>query len=300
MTVYGWDLSNHDWGRRSVNLSEARTAGISFVTHKATEGNWYRDPYFDDFARQLAKVGRIIRSRRYPVAGSYHVLNHGIDVAAQTDYWVQTVSDAYGWRAHPCWLWQIDAEPLDGYKAPTKAEILACGRRLEQRYGIPADRIVVYGPRWVYGDALTGIPYRLWASNYVNRGRAFRALYPGDHAPQWAAYSGQTPLILQYTSGATIGQQPTCDANAVRVGSETALAALFTPPAKPPATQPDPIPNPINGKELTLTPEDKAYLDAQFKAQRDQLAALFSDSKGKPHLLRTWLTKLSGKKVDLP
>jgi hypothetical protein len=229
MTVYGWDISNHDWDRahaagRTVDLANARKAGIAFATHKATEGcpaagNAYQDPYFDDYARQLASVA-------FPVAGSYHATHRGHPLA-QADFWFDTVSAKYPWRKHPCWIWQIDAEPLDGYPAPTKADILAIGARIQQRAGVPASQVVVYGPDWVYGDTLTGIPYRLWASNYADRDRSFTALYPGDAASHWAAYSGQTPLILQYSSGATIGAQHTCDANAVRVRDEAALQALF-------------------------------------------------------------------------
>lgn len=234
MTVYGWDLSNHDWeralqARRRVDLTNARRAGISFVTHKATEGDWYRDPYFgygtkecpDAFAKQLAHV-------EFPVEGSYHVLNHGINVARQTDYWIDYVHDAFpSWAQRQCWVWQIDAEPLDGYKAPTKAEIVACGQRIEARLKVPAAQILVYGPKWVYGNSLKGLPYRLWASNYVSPSKAFESLYPGDKAAQWAVYSGQVPLVLQYSSKAKIGAQATCDANAIRVADEDALLELF-------------------------------------------------------------------------
>ena len=221
MTVYGWDISNHDWGRHPVSLANAKTAGISLVTHKATEGNWYRDPYLPSFAKQLA-------STAFPVAGTYHVLNHGIDVNTQTDYWMAYVDSAAGlWSKHPCWIWQIDAEPLDGYEAPTKAEIVACGKRLESK-GVPASKILVYGPKWVYGDGLKGIPYRLWASSYVSGSGTFKNLYPKVTAAQWATYSGQAPVILQYSSSSTIGAQPTCDANAIQVANAAALQRLFT------------------------------------------------------------------------
>jgi len=240
VTVYGWDISNHDWDRahaagRKVDLADARKAGISFATHKATEGSpgagEYVDPYFgdhrtnalrDSFVKQLVAM-----SDPFPVAGSYHATHRGHAVD-QANFWFDTVTAKYpGWRTHPCWIWQIDAEPLDGYPAPTKADIVAMGHRLEAR-GAARAQIVLYGPRWVYGDSLDGIPWRLWASSYVpDRGKAFKRLYPGDNGDGWGAYSGQTPLIVQYSSGATIGAQHTCDANAVRVKSEAALQALF-------------------------------------------------------------------------
>jgi hypothetical protein len=252
MTVYGWDLSNHDWVRHPVNLTDARKAGISFVTHKATEGDWYEDPYLAAFAAQLKRVA-------FPVEGTYHVLNHGINVAKQTDAWIDYVTSTLDWRKRACWIWQIDAEPLDGYAAPTKAEIAASAERLTSKLRIPAARVIVYGPRWVYEDRLTGLPYKLWASNYADRDHTFKALYPGDSASHWGAYSGQIPAVLQYTSGATIGAQPTCDANAVRVTDEAALQALFG------HTTPAPM------KEFTL--------DADAKARFDKLEAEVADLK---------------------
>jgi hypothetical protein len=55
----------------------------------------------------------------------------------------------------------------------------------------------------------------------------FKRAYPGDASSFWQPYSGQTPLVLQYSSTTTIGAQHTCDANAIRVANEVALQALF-------------------------------------------------------------------------
>lgn len=233
VTEYLWDISNHDWRRHPVNLAEARSHGIAGVTHKATEGDWYRDPYYRSYARQLPGAN-------FPVAGSYHVLNHGIDVGRQTDYWIDYVDDqSPNWHQHPCWIWQIDAEPLDGYREPTLAEIVACGQRIENRLGVDPARILVYAPWWVYYDELVGLPYRLWASSYGdNPAVPYLDAYPGDVDAEWHSYSGQVPLILQFGSRTIIGSQPTCDANAVRVADEDALADLFAPDVRPtPATR---------------------------------------------------------------
>jgi hypothetical protein len=86
----------------------------------------------------------------------------------------------------------------------------------------------VYAPKWCYGDALVGLSWPLWASSYVSGTGGFRALYPGDDSTRWAAYSGQTPAILQYSSSATIGGQTTSDANAYR-GTLQELTTLVAP-----------------------------------------------------------------------
>lgn len=229
MTVYGWDLSNHDWERHPVSLADAKKAGISLVTHKATEGDWYKDPYFKEFRNQLQKVD-------FPVEGSYHVLNHGINVAKQTDYWIDYVNATIpNWAKRECWIWQIDAEALDGYAAPTKTEIVACGNYLVKKLKILPSQVIVYGPKWAYEDRLTGIPFELWASSYVGGSGGFKNLYPGDAAFQWDRYSGKVPRILQYSSSAVIGAQHTCDANAIRVKDAAALQHLFKPTPKPAA-----------------------------------------------------------------
>lgn len=222
MTRYGWDISNHDWDRHAVSLADAKKAGVSLVTHKITEGTSYVDPDFARFARQLKQTP-------FPVEGSYHVLHKG-NIAAQVDYWLAALEEKFpGWRGRECWIWQIDAERWpDGN--PTPAEVEQAGARVVTKTKCDPAQVVVYGPGWVYGDTLKRLPYHLWQSNYgANPVGGFRKVYPGDDSVGWAAYSGQVPTILQYGSRTRIGQQPTCDANAIRVATDDALQALFLP-----------------------------------------------------------------------
>jgi hypothetical protein len=107
-----------------------------------------------------------------------------------------------------------------------KADINAFCDRLAAK--MPKLRPIVYAPEWVYGDTLDGLRYPLWASRYVTGAGPASKLYPGDSSPRWAAYSGQTPAILQFTSSATIVGQTTCDANAYR-GTLAQLTALIAP-----------------------------------------------------------------------
>jgi hypothetical protein len=89
-------------------------------------------------------------------------------------------------------------------------------------------RPIVYAPKWVYGNALAGLDYPLWASSYVTGSGTASGLYPGDTSSKWSAYSGQVPLILQFTSSATIAGQTTSDANAYR-GTLTELLQDLCP-----------------------------------------------------------------------
>jgi len=221
MTRYGWDLSHYDWDRHTVNLADARRAGISLCTHKATEGVTYLDPRLDDWAAQAKTAG-------LPVAGTYHVLWPN-QIAEQVDHWVGAVNAAVPWwRTHPCWIWQIDCEIFQNMpRSPSRAEIQAFGDQVVARTGCRPSQVVAYAPQWLYGDTLKGLSFRLWSSAYVGSG-GYKSVYPGDDGKGWKPYSGQTPIIWQYSSTTTIGSQPTCDANAVRVDSDAALQALFT------------------------------------------------------------------------
>lgn len=234
MPRFLWDASNHDWTRGPMNLAKARAEGIDGFTHKASEGSTFTDP---NFAQAMTRA----KAAGFPVCGSYHVQwpNNPVE---QADFWFSRVETfAPWWRQHPCWIWQIDAELFQNfkpYRQPTPTEINALGDRIVTLSRCKPTQVVVYPPEWLYGNTLGGLKYRnLWASNYVPGSGGFKQLYPGDGSPRWHDYSGITPTILQYTSGATIAGQTPADANAVRVNTIADMQALFLP-ADPP---PDPI-----------------------------------------------------------
>jgi hypothetical protein len=140
------------------------------------------------------------------------------------DWFLAVVGEVAPWWRDGPFLWQLDCENF-GYNggAPSKGTISAACDYLHAKTGMAP---FVYAPRWEYGDSMTGLGYPLWASNYgINAPGLFVDLYPGDDSDRWAAYSGQTPAVLQYGSRAMIGTQSTCDANAFR-GSLADLVAL--------------------------------------------------------------------------
>lgn len=221
MTIFGWDLSHYDWDRGPVDLAAAVRDGISFMTHKVGEGNTVTDDRFDDFWKRA-------RAAKVPLLGGYYV-NHPGDQAAQADRFLSLLdAKAPGWRDGP-FLLQVDAEKFSYMpREPSPSECEAFCDRLVQRTG-GKFRPVLYAPKWLYGDRLTGVTYPLWASAYgTNPAKPYRTAYPGDSSTRWAAYSGQTPAILQYGSQTKIGTQGTCDANAFR-GTLDQLRALVYP-----------------------------------------------------------------------
>jgi hypothetical protein len=173
--------------------------GLTFVTHKATEGTLVQHA---DLAARLD----LARSQGIPVVGGYHVVRtpgnngHG-SIAAQVSSYLSYL-DAHlpWWRSWPNWLHQEDLEvwPYDAVSAATGREFAA-----ELRQADPDHLVVTYASRGQYGNQLANWPAPLWNADY--RGSASGS-YPGDGWTEsggspagWAPYSGQTPTFLQYT-----------------------------------------------------------------------------------------------------
>lgn len=216
MTIFGWDMSHYD----APSIGDAVGEGISFITHKAGgDGN---DP---ELGAWWSGVKDLPPDR--VLLGAYWVLYPNSSVARADAFLARLDAVCAGWRDRP-FLLQVDCEKWNGDAGtvPSKVEIEAFCDRLVAR--MPKLRPIVYAPKWVYGNGLAGLHYPLWASSYVTGSGGFKTLYYGDGSSKWAAYSGQTPAILQYSSSATIGGQTFSDANAFR-GTLQELTALVAP-----------------------------------------------------------------------
>lgn len=192
MTLFGWDASDFDHSRGSMDMRAAIDDGLSFFTHKATEG-----------ASVVHHPGAALAGARdagCPFLGVYMVPRTGPSVASQVDFLLSWMDNqAPWWKTFHGWFWQMDTEKW-GYDAVSPTIGHACAQLLAQRTG---RRVLHYAPRWAYGDTVpAGEP--LWASAYVGGSGNYRALYPGDGASNWAAYSGRVPSVLQFTSSATL------------------------------------------------------------------------------------------------
>lgn len=204
--VWGWDASNHDWNRGPMDLQAARAAGVSFFTHKLSEGDWL-DPHYKE-AMDRARAARI------PVVGAYHVLFPG-DAKGQAKFFFDQVNAKTPWYKEVPFIWQCDAEKFENMtRAPNRTEIITFLDELK-RLSDGKGYLIAYAPRWLYGDSLKPFPYDLWASNYTGSGapRPFKEQYRGVPQSSWQAYSGRKPTILQFASDAVTGTQPTTDAN---------------------------------------------------------------------------------------
>lgn len=220
-TLFGWDASDFDWGRGPMDIAAAARDGITFFTHKATEGTSTRHRNYGEALRRARDAG-------IPVLGAYHVVRTAPTIKAQVDYMLSYLdSQTPWWRDHPHFFIQVDLE-LWGYdNVPAHvgeqfadAIELACGKVA-----------VIYASRGQYGNQLTGTSHELWNANYgTNPTTHYRTAYEmrgGDTGPGWVTYSGRMPVFWQYGSRTTIGTQNICDANAFR-GTLDQLKALVS------------------------------------------------------------------------
>lgn len=211
MTLFGVDCSDFDWTRGPMDVAGIARDGISFLTHKATEGTRTVHGHLADALNRARAAG-------ISVLGAYHVPRtpgnngHG-SVSAQVDFFLSHLDGAVPWwRGHPAFFLQVDLEHWP-YDAVAPAVGVDFADQLKARVG---NGVILYAPRWAYGDSIPG-SYPLWASDYgANPTTNYRSAYPGDDSGRWRPYSGRTPAILQYGSKLTVGDQPGCDVNAFR------------------------------------------------------------------------------------
>lgn len=214
MTTFGWDASHYD-------APPTQRDGIDFYTHKLTDGNrWYEDAEFKQALENARDLG-------IPILGAYHVLWGNASIEAQAQWYIERL-DALTpwWRTLPPgqFILQADAEPFSYNKAPTITQINRWLDLVTAARGIPKEG-QSYSPVWYYSTSVTALRYDLWQSNYgANPRLHYRQAYPGDSSPRWNA--PKNPLLLQYGSNATIGNQTTCDANAFRGDLKQLIAAL--------------------------------------------------------------------------
>lgn len=208
MTVFGTDLSDYDWSRGPLDLEAMAKAGISWVTHKATEGTGNHHVHYGTVLDRAHVAG-------IPVLGAYHVVRSQ-DVDAQVRAMLAYLdAQTPWWRTHPNFFLQVDLERWS-YDNVTAAQGVAFAAALRKASG---KTVVLYASKGQYGNGIGGSD-PLWNANYPSlRSGDFKALYAaagGDSGPGWASYSNRTPAMWQYSSSATIGSQPGCDANAFR------------------------------------------------------------------------------------
>lgn len=222
MTTFGIDCSDFDWSRGPMDVAAMARDGIQFLTHKATEGTGLRHIHYGAALTRAHDAG-------IPVLGAYHVVRSLGALSSQVQAFTDYLDEATPWwRTHPNFFLQVDLErwPYDDVAASTGtafADLLAT---------TTGKTVVIYASKGQYGNSLGG-SRPLWNAAYPGGSGHYRELYAaagGDAGRGWLPYSGRWPAFWQYSSSATIGSQPSCDANAFR-GTLDQLLALTGRPA---------------------------------------------------------------------
>lgn len=274
MTLFGWDSSDFDWARGPMNLEAAKRDGITWFTHKATEGTGTKHVRLADALNRARDAG-------IEFLGAYHVVRTG-SVGPQVDYFLAYLDrQVPWWRGFPGFFLQSDLEkwPYDQVSAATGKAFAAALAAAQPK------RVLTYASRGQYGESLAGIGTPLWNAAYGGNPAAhYPDVYPGDNGAGWRSYSGQIPVMWQYGSATRIGTQPTCDANAFR-GSLADLRALLG------------VPSGGGGKDMIFAIKDGAHKgwagragggSFQYAANGPQLELWRADQGG---VQTTWVTE---------
>lgn len=103
----GIDISN--W-QGSIDFSEVRNAGVQLVYIQATEGNFYTDPYLQEFYEGAKDNGLLV--------GFYHFYSPAVSAQEQADYFTNAISGL----TSDCVL-ILDLEEAGGYSASDLSSI---------------------------------------------------------------------------------------------------------------------------------------------------------------------------------
>jgi len=222
MTVFIADVASYQHGLIPAELHPDCAA--LFI--KATQGSAYVDPDYAAWLTEAKAAGLLV--------AAYHYLD-GTVPAAQAAWLQRHIGD----ETLPVMLdfeqggWQQALEVADA--------MAAVGLRPRLLYFAHGRWVSLGSPPLLASLSSRGLTLINAAYPSSAAGSPVK-LYPGDSAPEWAAYGGVTPGLWQFTdAGIESGQR--VDINAYR-GSATQLAALLgqaapkTPTPAPPTAHP--------------------------------------------------------------
>ncbi|SHJ36177.1 Lyzozyme M1 (1,4-beta-N-acetylmuramidase), GH25 family [Clostridium cavendishii DSM 21758] len=203
----GIDISN--W-QGNINFTGAKNDGIEIVYIKATEGNYYADPYLDNYYEAAKNNGLLV--------GFYHYFKANIDPKAQAQFFVDNI---YG-KTIECRL-ALDIEENEGCDPDLLSNM--CVEFLQEVEKLSGKGVVVYTYTNFAQNNLTTIlsVYPLWIAHYE--------VDAPDDNPIWDSWVG-----FQYSdTGHVNGIDGNCDLDVFMDG--ILLDGTPTPPTPPPDPQ---------------------------------------------------------------
>lgn len=209
------------------NPNWAKVAAVCIGgAEKVTEGTTYLNP---DWVTSKPAMKQVAAHGFVPAA--YMFLDAKGAGAEQAVWFWKNAGDLTGFAI----VVDLERAP-DG--PPTIAQAKDAVAELRRRY--PGHPVGGYAPHWFTGGADLSFFDWLWASEYVNGSGDPGVLYKAVPAAWWAPYGGRTPLMLQFTSSASVaGISGAVDCSAYQ-GTAVQLAAHVLP-APPVPAAPAPV-----------------------------------------------------------
>lgn len=174
----GIDISN--W-QGSVNFSEVKNSGIQIVYIKATEGDYYTDPYLQEFYDGAKDNGLLV--------GFYHFFSLSTSALSQAQYFVNAISGL----SSECRL-VLDLEESGGYSAGELSKIAV--EFLSQVKKLSGLEVAIYTyASFANNNITTGYGlenYPLWIAEY------------GSNAPESNPIWGDNYAGWQYSDTGTV------------------------------------------------------------------------------------------------
>lgn len=177
----GIDISN--W-QGSINFSQVRNSGIQIVYIKATEGNYYTDPYLQEYYNGAKANGLLV--------GFYHFFRPSISALAQAQYFANAISGL----TSDCRL-VLDLEVSGGFGASGLSSIAV--EFLEEVERITGMGAAVYTYASFANNSITtgfGLEnYPLWIAEYGTSAPESNPIWGSSYAGWQFSDTGNIPGI---------------------------------------------------------------------------------------------------------
>jgi len=302
-----------DYSYARPDLAEAVKAGAKFVLrYSAGSASVPTHPSY------ALNKGKLIGPIEFN-----SIIHHGLDIIANDEWYTTRVTEGAGagttdarvaaslWHyaglapgsaIYPSW----DAAPVKAKWSSARAYLLAYAAEVERhgyKLGLYAGTpFLKYATSGAFGRFAIrflwrpnagswsgdGLPYQPDVSTGAKRAALVKLALP------------KTPACLWQTGNYWFSKQ--ADENLVlRVPVGSHLEASTPVPAPTPTPIP-PVPPVIDGKEFVLDADAKVRfdrLDAEVADLKAYVRSIVADSKGQGHSLRRWLSRATGKNVDL-
>lgn len=206
MGLNGVDVASYQW-----DISPKKLTTTDFVIVKATQGTWYKNPYFEKQYREAKAAGKLL--------GIYHYFEGG--PIKEADFFVKTIGDRIG----ECIL-AIDHEGKSNSIFNTDKEVAYVNKFCEEVYRLTRVRPLFYASKGVTRRrdwSKVSTKCRLWCAQYGSNNPTDYQKNPWTDNGGFGSWAEDT--IRQYSSHGRIrGYSKNIDINLAYLTKEEWMA----------------------------------------------------------------------------